>query len=197
MQVLHRTLVHGQRVRRLATLLAPLFAERARVLDVGSGDGTLAAALLALRPDLSIEGVDVLVRPGAAIPIRHFDGMALPFADRAYDAVLTVDVLHHAADPPRLFAECVRVAGRQFVIKDHLADDWLAVPRLKLMDYVGNAAYGVALPYQYWPRARWQQAIDTHALTASHWNEALKLYPWPADWLFGRGLHFVADLRPA
>ena len=40
-----------------------LMPRDAHVLDVGTGDGLIAAALAERRPDLRIEGIDVLVRP--------------------------------------------------------------------------------------------------------------------------------------
>ncbi len=194
MQSLHRQFVHSRRVHRIASRLADCVPEAARVLDVGAGDGALARLLLKLRPDLRIQGVDVLLRPLAEIPVQQFDGQQLPFEDRFFDAVMLVDVLHHAEDPAALFAECVRVSRQCLLIKDHLADRWLANPTLRFMDWVGNASYGVALPYHYWRQAQWQQQIAEHQLQLQTWTEDLRLYPWPADLLFGRGLHFIARL---
>ena len=63
----HNKLVFGRRVRRLAAALTERLPHGARVLDVGCGSGDLAALILSQRPDLHIEGLDVLVRPGTAI----------------------------------------------------------------------------------------------------------------------------------
>jgi hypothetical protein len=46
---------------------------------------------------LTIEGVDVFVRPTTQIPVVAFDGRPLPFADGAFDCVQFVDVLQ----PPK------------------------------------------------------------------------------------------------
>jgi len=105
-----------------------------------------------------------------------------------------VDVLHHVDDPIVLLSEAVRVARKGIVIKDHTENGLLAGPTLRFMDWVGNARHGIALPYNYWPKERWHQAIESFGLTIAEWRSELGLYPWPAHCVFGRSLHFVARL---
>ncbi len=64
--LVHDRLVFGRRVRLLAEHLAREIPADARVLDVGCGDGTLAVRLMDLRPDVTVEGADVMVRPETA-----------------------------------------------------------------------------------------------------------------------------------
>ena len=192
----HAAFVYTRRIERLSEALAALIPRGARVLDVGSGDGALAAAILARRADLELEGVDVLVRPGASIPITEFDGERLPYGDAAFDAVLLADVLHHAERPGVLLAEAKRVASTRIVLKDHLLQGALAQRTLELMDRTGNRRYGVTLRYEYWPRARWERTFRELGLRVAEWNEDLGLYPWPARLVFDRSLHFVAALEP-
>src|SRR5689334_3260350 len=71
----------------------------AKVLDVGCGDGTIDALIQQKRPDVSIRGVDVLLRPATRIPVDLFDGKKFPFDDGSFDTCLFVDVLHHTTDP--------------------------------------------------------------------------------------------------
>jgi SAM-dependent methyltransferase len=193
---LHGTWIHRRRVRRLAQLLAPLLPEHASVLDVGCGDGAVARSILELRPDLNVEGIDVLLRPDAAIPVSAFDGCTVPFPDGSFDAVLLADVLHHTEDPARLLGEAARVARRAVVVKDHRLEGILAGPTLRFMDRAGNERHGVALPYTYWPEERWRLCFAALGLSVAAWTTTLRLYPLPLDWLFGRGLHFVARLEP-
>jgi SAM-dependent methyltransferase len=188
---LHGRAVFGRRVRVLAEHLAAVVPQGARVLDVGCGDGSIAARLGQLRADLSVEGIDVLVRPETAIPVAPFDGTTIPFDDGAFDAVVFVDVLHHTEDPTVLLAEAARVAPGAVVVKDHLADGLLARPTLRLMDYVGNAHHGVALPFNYWPGERWRTALDVVGLRPEVWETDLGLYPAPASWALDRGLHVL------
>jgi SAM-dependent methyltransferase len=196
LDVLHGGLVYGRRVARLATLIAERIPAKASVLDVGTGDGKLAATVLALRNDVTIKGVDVLARPRSAIPVELFDGRRIPLEDASVDAVLCVDVLHHADDAQQLLAECGRVARTAVVIKDHLREGVLAQSTLRVMDWVGNARHGVSLPYHYFTRQEWHDMIARCRLRADRWDEDLRLYPTPLDWIFGRRLHVLATLVP-
>jgi SAM-dependent methyltransferase len=193
---LHRGYVHGRRVRVLLSHLAPLLPPHGTVLDVGAGDGHVARALMDARPDVQIEGIDPLVRPDTQIPVREFDGTTIPYPDGSYDAVLFVDVLHHATDQMALLGEARRVARQAVIIKDHLCDGFLARPSLRFMDAVGNRRHGVALPYSYWSSGEWQRAFAEVGLEPEVEIRQLGLYPFPASLLFDRGLHFVARLRP-
>lgn len=189
---IHDSYVHGRRIGILAQHLCEILPAGASVLDVGCGDGRLAYRIQQRRPDTRISGIDVLVRQGTSIPVRPFDGQTIPVANKSVDAVLFVDVLHHTEDPGILLREAARVARRAIVIKDHTLDGMLAGPTLRFMDYVGNAHHGVALPYNYWSRRRWEEAFCELGLAIQIWKSDLRIYPTPADLIFGRSLHFIA-----
>src|SRR3954468_1814684 len=129
---LHGGSIYPRRVERLSAALAPAFASRAHVLDVGSGDGHIASLIARLRPDIDIQGIDVLARPQSAIPVQLFDGTTIPFADKSFDRVMFVDVLHHTDDPSVLLREARRVARGTVVIKDHLREGFAADSTLRL-----------------------------------------------------------------
>ena len=188
----HQTRIFPRRVQRLVALLAQVLPSGSRVLDVGCGDGLIDSLLLARRPDLRLEGTELLLRPQTLIPVKAFDGCHLPYEDGSFDSVLFVDVLHHTTDPMALLREAMRVARKSLVIKDHLRKGFLAGARLRFMDYVGNAHHGVALPYNYWRAMQWDAAAQALALTRSAEVTDVQLYPWPADYVFGAGLHFLA-----
>ncbi len=187
---LHEKLVFGRRVRVLAGHLARIIPPRARLLDVGCGDGTIDRLISQQPPGVSIEGIDVLVRPDSHIPGRPFDGIHIPYPDASFDVVMFVDVLHHTDDPLLLLQEAQRV-GKMIVIKDHLQEGLLAGTSLRFMDWVGNAHHGVALPYNYWSKAQWDAAFDAVGLKQIEITVSLGLYPAPASWIFERGLHFI------
>ena len=190
---LHGGWVHPRRVRVLAGIIAPLLPPSASVLDVGCGDGLLASRLCELRPDLHVQGVDVLVRPNTAIPVRAFDGTHVPLDDGEMDAAVCVDVLHHAANLCELLRDVARVSSR-IVLKDHLKEGFLAERTLAWMDRVGNARHGVASPGNYLTTAEWHQVFRTVGLRIERWIPSVPIYPPPASWIFGRRLHFVAVL---
>lgn len=197
-QRLHRK-VHGKAVfdRRIEVLtrtLADFIPQGARVLDIGCGSGTLAKRIMTLRPDVSIEGIDVLVRPGTEIPVTEFDGDTIPWPDGHFDIALFVDVLHHTEAPARLLAEAKRVSKGGIVIKDHFREGVLADATLRFMDWVGNAQHGVVLPYNYLSDGEWRGIWSKLGLRVERLTDKVGLYPAPFSWLFDRRLHFVARL---
>lgn len=186
----------NRRIWVLSRHLAKAIPTRGSVLDVGCGDGLLASTLLKLRPDLRIEGVDVVPRPRTLIPVALYDGTTLPFADKSFDYVTIVDVLHHTDDPSIVLAEASRVAREGVIIKDHLREGFLAQQTLTFMDWFGNLGDGVPMPYNFLSRAEWQAAFFRARLESVSMVERLGIYLPPAGWLFDRSLHFVAYLRP-
>lgn len=185
-----------RRVTALASVIAPLLPKSAQVLDVGCGDGLLAQALLEMRPDLRIEGVDVLVRAGTQIPVREFDGTRLPFADDEYDVAMAIDVFHHAEHAEALMGEMKRVARGSLVVKDHLLHGLLSELTLRAMDWAGNSHHGVRLPFSYWSEAEWRSAWARCGIRPVSILRNLNLYPFPLSLVFERDLHFIATLEP-
>ena len=193
-EAVHGRYVHKRRTLVLSDWCSRLIPLNSKVLDVGCGDGRLARLIAEKRPDISIRGIDVLQRNDAVIPIDTFDGKSIPYGEGSFDVVMFVDVLHHASQPMMLLREAVRVARHAIVIKDHLAEGSLAHLTLRVMDWVGNARHGVALPYDYWSLAKWHRVFDKLGLRINSWESNLKLYPLPADLILGRSLHFIALL---
>jgi len=189
----HEKLVFTRRIRQLAAAIVERLPQGARVLDVGCGSGDLAALVMQLRPDVRIEGIDVLVRPHTAIPVHVYDGAHIPFADDSFDAAMVIDVLHHTDDPAAVLAEIGRVAPL-VLVKDHLRDGLAANLTLRFMDWVGNAAHGVRLPYNCLSHGEWRAMWKRLGLSPTGFTTRLRLYPRPASWLFDRRLHFVTAL---
>lgn len=193
--VLHEKLVFNRRVRVLAAWFAQLVPRSARMLDVGCGDGLISAVLQSRRPDLVVAGIDVLPRRHTHIPVDIFDGSSIPFADQSFDVVLFSDVLHHTEDPAILLREARRVSRQNVLIKDHNRNGLCAGARLRLMDWVGNARFGVALPYNYWTERQWQEAWREIGLKPEQTVTRIGLYARPIDWVFGAKLHFITLLN--
>jgi len=191
---LHNKFVFGRRVRVLADHLAAFIPRGHRVLDVGCGDGAIDCLIAKQRPDISIEGIELLVRPITHMPVKAFNGETIPYPDGSFETVMFVDALHHTADPRVLLREAARV-GKMILIKDHLCEGVLADTTLRFMDWVGNAHHGVALPYNYWSMTQWSNAFNELGVKVCGIKWSLGLYPAPACWLFDRGLHFVAKLE--
>jgi SAM-dependent methyltransferase len=193
---LRETLVVPRRAKILTSLLATLIPERARILDVGCGDGAIATLLVGQIPGASVQGIDTLVWPEAKIPVRKFDGEQIPFDDGSFDVVMFIDVLHHSSNPMALLREARRV-GQQVLIKDHFRQGFAAGITLRFMDWVGNAHHHVALPYNYWTPAQWAAAFDEVGLRPVEMIRSLGLYPLPASLIFERRLHFIGLFVPS
>ena len=110
-----------------APLAARLDLAGARILDCACGSGWLAAAL-ALRGARVVAadlGAVPLARTGAvvsalglghAVAVLPADVTRLPFRDRAFDAVCSIETLEHVPIAPAM-QELARVCGRFFVIE--------------------------------------------------------------------------------
>jgi ubiquinone/menaquinone biosynthesis C-methylase UbiE len=192
----HRKVVMGRRVLQISKNISELIPEDVlSVLDVGAGTGEMAQAVNSFRSELTVSGVDVYIRPKTFIPIVKYDGNVLPFDDDSFDAVMTVDVLHHCNDPVSVLKECARVSKRWVLIKDHVSDSVYDEKILKFMDWVGNRAHGVVLPYNYLSSSDWNSAFDRVGLKSVRKVTQLNLYPMPFDIIFGGSLHCLYLLR--
>ena len=176
-------------------MLAKQIPQGASVLDIGCGDGTIGSLIAGVRPDISIQGVEFLVRPECKIECRVFDGAALPFPDASFDVCLFVDVLHHTQDPAILLQEAARVSRSFVLLKDHLDENVLDDVTLRLMDWVGNRPHGVVLTYNYQSRKEWADHFSRCGFEEASWTTRVPLYPPPFSLLVGRGLHFVSLLK--
>jgi ubiquinone/menaquinone biosynthesis C-methylase UbiE len=93
-------------------------ADARRVLDVGSGTGSLTRAILAAAPNADVVGIDpspaFVEHAASQIAGRaHFavgDAQALPFADGEFDACCALLVLNFIADRAKALSEMRRVA---------------------------------------------------------------------------------------
>jgi SAM-dependent methyltransferase len=192
---IHGEYVFKRRVRVLSRHLVELIPPNAQILDVGCGDGRLGQLIMQQRPDVQIKGIDVLIREHLHIPVKLFDGRVIPHADKSFDVVMFIDVLHHISDPELLVREAARVSRANIIIKDHLREALFADATLRFMDWVGNERHGVVLPYNFWSRKQWREFFAEHDLKVAVFKKTLNIYPRPASWLFDRSLHFIAQLN--
>lgn len=96
----------------VARAIALQCTKNVRMLDLGGGDGELVNKILALRPDLQIDMVDIAAVVGRfLVPevrdrVRLFPGTAieaLPDCAERYGAALVSDVMHHLPPLPHGF----------------------------------------------------------------------------------------------
>jgi SAM-dependent methyltransferase len=133
--VSHALLDVESRTRKARKIIDLLERERplggATVLDIGTGNGVIAAQLAQVAG--AVDSIDLrderVVRDGYGF--RVFDGGVLPFADAAFDVVLSNHVIEHVGERPeqiRHLQEIARVLAPGGVV-------YLAVPyRFRLIE---------------------------------------------------------------
>jgi len=165
-------------------------------LDVGCGDGAIAALIQGKRKSIHFKGVEVNIhKEGAAIDIEQFDGCQLPFADNSFDFCTLIDVCHHLAEPEKLLKECARVSRKFVLIKDHYCQNHWDRVRLGFMDWFGNSIRGIHLTSHYLSRRQWQNLFEHLGFKTISSIKRLGLYPQPFSLVFDGTLHFIEKLE--
>jgi len=117
--------------RRSASALAEMGFRSGKILDVGTGRGTVPIELVRAFPESEAVGMDLssplldIAKSSAGeaglserLTFKEGDAQAMPFEDDSFDAVLSLNTLHLVDDPLAMLNEIERVLkprGRLFV----------------------------------------------------------------------------------
>jgi len=142
-QVMGGNRFRQQEYRQLASDLCALGVPAGgKVLDVGTGTGYVALAVARQIRErgghvVGLELSDAMLTMAAenaagagvdgTVAWRKGDAKAMPFADAEFDAVVSLDSLHHWESPPRVFDEIARVlkpAGKCIVRDSKRLQKW-------------------------------------------------------------------------
>lgn len=126
-----------------------------RALDFGSGDGWFAQHVVERGWVREVVPVDVQRREGAHVEPLLYDGRTLPFEDRAFPLVYSIDVLHHAPDPESALVEVLRCTGEYLLLKDHTYRSKAGYLTLCALDELGNRRFGIPSRYRYQREWSW------------------------------------------
>jgi ubiquinone/menaquinone biosynthesis C-methylase UbiE len=99
--------------RAYLDLVRRCFGDAPRVLEIGAGSSSLAAALPArLRStcDLSVAMLRTREPASHVLPVVG-DARFLPYRDESFDGVFCVNLLEHVPDPGRVLREMARVSA--------------------------------------------------------------------------------------
>ena len=198
---LHYQCFSRPRLSILSTALSDFIptAQKITALDIGCGAGDLINHISILRPSIDFVGIDILERTPTDIKKRFhyqtYDGIHIPFPDQSFSFSMLVDVLHHAEDARSLLAEAMRVSRDFILIKDHNCNSTIDNQLLKLMDWVGNKSYDVALPYHYLSASEWDKLFQELKLSIEMRHDQVKLYHTAISLIFKPTLHFIIKLK--
>lgn len=103
-----------------------------RVLDLGAGEGWVAAALARHGVRVLCADVGPFARTGGAYVV--YDGTRLPFADAAFDTTLLLLTLHHCEKPEIVLDEALRVTRRRLIVTESVYRNRLDRFWLDLLD---------------------------------------------------------------
>jgi ubiquinone/menaquinone biosynthesis C-methylase UbiE len=137
--------VHKRQGTHLLDELAPWDGKA--VLDVGGGTGRLAAQMMESGADVWLldTSVQMLRRAQQVLPKERCilgNATAMTFQDRMFDAVITVDAIHHIRAQEKMLAETFRVLtpGGVFAVLDFSPDSPRVRTLARLERLVGEPA---------------------------------------------------------
>jgi ubiquinone/menaquinone biosynthesis C-methylase UbiE len=158
-----------------------------KVLDIGMGSGSLTCWLL--RHGYQAQGIDVRnLSIYCDIQPILYNGIQIPFPDRAFDNALLIHVLHHTNNPAAILREAKRVSKRVICVEDTYRTkiEWLLVA---LNDMVGNFEFSA---HKYKTQREWKQVITEHRWKLVCCKEWSRLFP-PGGFGYGRYIIFVIE----
>lgn len=163
----------GAEAAMLADLRAAL-RPGARVLDAGCGTGALARRVRELEPDADLTLLDLsaaMLARASDLPGKHVQAsvLELPFADGAFDVVVSAWVIETVLDPMRAVREYLRVLapeGRVLYTFCSLPRGWFSrAGSAWLRDAVGRGFAGHFLDAEHTP---WHDCGRSHLLRFGH-----------------------------
>ena len=183
---------------QILPLAAECLAGATRVLDVGCGEGQVArlasrlGAALVVGVDPTWAQVEVASARGGGVRYGRAGAAALPFHDRAFDAVVACLVFEHIREVDEAIAEVARVLqpGGTFSfflnhpllqtpnsgwIDDHVLDPpeqyWRIGPYLIEDESLEEVEKGVFIPFIHRPLSRYVNALIANGLLLTRMEE--------------------------
>lgn len=172
---IERRLMHGFFTALDASLPASL---PSRILEVGMGEGEVAARIRDRWPEVAFTGIDLPDSELAAhwaghgVPGSFADIAALPFPENTFDLVLAIEVLEHVPDPDAALREIRRVANGALVLSVPREPIWRAanMARGKYLRDLGNTPGHI----NHWSARSFAALVGRHAtITGVH-----RPFPW-------------------
>ncbi len=190
----HRQAVQVPRATRITDVFVQLGGQADSLLDVGAGNGAIAAEVARRLGASRVAGVDVLVQPATQIEVTSYDGERIPFEDKSFEVVTISDVLHHCAKPREVLRECLRVAARCVLVKDHFRFGPLSNAMLWALDVVGNAEAGVLVRGTYFSPNEWIEMVQQAGGRIGALEWPMQIHATPLRWVTRDELQFAVRI---
>lgn len=141
--------------------IIPYLSKEERILDIGSGYGSVARALRKL--DFHVDLVDVADHSiSTDVSPDIYDGKTLPYENKSYEVALLLTILHHTENPRLIIQEAKRVAKKVVIIEDiywNIAQKYLTF----FTDSLINAEW-FDHPHQNHTDNEWKEIFDQMGL---------------------------------
>ncbi len=127
------------RLKDILNEILPLLKKGETVLDLGSGTGHTARALIKKGFEVSCVDYNDMNIFEETKPILY-DGVNLPFKKNSFDTALLITVLHHTPDPIGIVKETSRVA-KKIIIMEDTYNNFFQKWAVFVMDSIGNMEF--------------------------------------------------------
>lgn len=107
------------------------------VLDLGAGEGYVGE-MMRDEGGACVTLADVVDLNRSSLPLTRYDGERLPFADRSFDIVTLVYVLHHCEAPGAVIKEALRVSRDRVIVIESVYDAPWNRRLLEFLDRIAN-----------------------------------------------------------
>jgi ubiquinone/menaquinone biosynthesis C-methylase UbiE len=181
-----------QRAREIVRLsgLSHYMPTTGLLLDVGSGSGHVAEAVIRRMPGRRCVVVDPVHRPPRRLADRMSNrtfyairgsGERLPFADGQFDGAWLAFVLHHMLPDAqdRMLAEVARVVkpgGAMMLLEDTPGDAFQRRTTLTADRRLNFEP--ISAPHHYRSAVEWLSALSDHEWALERQSSFIRLFPW-------------------
>ncbi len=149
-----------------------------RILEIGTGEGTIAARVVERLAAGRVVGVDLpddhlaAHWRGRGLLAVFADAQRLPFPDQAFDLVLAIELLEHLADPEAALSEIARVANGTVVLSVPAEPLWRIgnLLRRRYWSAWGNTPGHI----QHWGASGFRRLVARHLRVVALWRPL----PW-------------------
>jgi SAM-dependent methyltransferase len=152
--------------------VAPRLRPGERVLDFGAGTGLISRWLeqrVGVEPSLA-DLVPYRNRRREYPFLQMEDPFHVPAADRSFDAVLLLFVLHHNRyeAQSKVLTEAARLAGRRLIVLEDTPEGRIEWACNAFWDKLLNLRHGVPTPVAFRTRDEWLGMFMEHSLVPVH-----------------------------